>query len=732
MRLHAIHIDHLLSFDTFAWEGLDPHLNVIVGPNGVGKTNLFYTLRAVHDALSSDQTQATARWTHAGHQGTNAHKITIDLDLQFTTEWEQHLLCTFLAAVLCDQQEIQRIVDTAIHRNLDPDGLRRFALWVQEHLRPEHISWLLHGRLVLAYAGREGWQCRYEALSGEPMFRLYLTSGGTPLIGHAEHSPQAATQNGGSLFAAWRNSLTEQERMQLDNGLTGAAPEGEFPVPDLSRLPDWVSSQQGVGLQIVDEMRIVDPATLATRQALAAEISPELERPFEMRSVFQHLLDQALVFTDNVRLQPQRAFTTDDLFAQPLDLSNGEQLARFLFRRKNGNSDDRKQFMAIQGLFSRMTGRQFDVVLGPALSGGSQPQLQGALLDLNRMEQPANRQQGDSQQPNISLKLVISSSWGDTPLEFSGAGIAEALFSSAVLAGSNGQVVLLDEPALNLHPTMQTTLLSELQALAHQPDGQGSQFLMSTHSPTLVPPDAIDRVSRFTLQGGHTIRQALDAGQTDQNQDILTDLRKLLRGNLAARALLFSRAVLLLEGETELAALPVWCPELVRQDIALYAVGSKGAFVSPLKLIHHFAIPWAILGDGEVIWDMHEQKQSHNPLNHISATLAICNQTPPSIPGNPGNNAEDFAQWRQSLEAYGIFTLASGGKEGFEKAIRTEIPPERWTEAEAMFGSNKVARGRFIAENCPCPKKVAEMIHKVICHLHKQDASIHVPAGDCP
>jgi predicted ATP-dependent endonuclease of OLD family len=55
MQIHAIHIDHLLSFNMFIWKELDPHLNVIVGPNGAGKTNLFHALRAVRDALSQSE-----------------------------------------------------------------------------------------------------------------------------------------------------------------------------------------------------------------------------------------------------------------------------------------------------------------------------------------------------------------------------------------------------------------------------------------------------------------------------------------------------------------------------------------------------------------------------------------------------------------------------------------------------------------------------------------------------
>ncbi len=690
MQLHAIHIDHFLSFDTFVWEGLDPHLNVIVGPNGAGKTNLFHALRAVRDALSPERAQAATRWADAGHQGTDADMITIALDIQFTTAWEQRLLCAFLAAALCNQQEIQQAVTSTTQRGLDRNGLKRLDAWVQEHLHPEDISWLFTGRLVVTLAGREGWQCRYEAHSEGPMFRLDLTGGGT-LFGHAEHSQETATQNWGSLFAAWRNSLTEQERMQLDNGLTGATPEAEFPVPDLSHLPDWVSSQQGVALQMEDNMQIVDPTTLATRRAFsaAAQLSPEPGRPFWMRSVFQRLLDQTLVFTDNVRLLPQRNFIAKNLLTQPLEMSNGQQLARFLFCKMIGEDPrDRDQYAAIQKLFSQMTGRQFDVVMSPQDSGGVQ------------QEQP----------PDISLKLVTRSRWGDIPLEFSGAGITEALFLSAVLAGSSGQVVLLDEPALNLHPTMQTTLLDALQTIAHRPEGEGSQFLVNTHAPSLVPPDAIDRVSRFTLQDGHTIRQALDVTQRDeeqdQNQSGLDDLRKMLRGNLAARALLFSRAVLLIEGET--------------------------SFIPSLKLLQQFAIPWAIIGDGEVLWDRTQRGRSHGPQDHISTILAACNQRLPANPGDPGRNAQDFTRWRQALEAFGIFTLASSASEGFEQAIRTEISSELWARAHAQFGSNranKVARGRFIAENSPCPQKVTELIRKVLCHLCKQGVRIPDDGG---
>ncbi len=46
MQIDGVHIKNFLPFDTFGWSGLDPHLNIIVGLNGSGKTNLLHVLRA--------------------------------------------------------------------------------------------------------------------------------------------------------------------------------------------------------------------------------------------------------------------------------------------------------------------------------------------------------------------------------------------------------------------------------------------------------------------------------------------------------------------------------------------------------------------------------------------------------------------------------------------------------------------------------------------------------------
>lgn len=67
MRLDAISIDTFLSCKSFEWRNLDPHLNMVVGPNGVGNTNLFQAVQVVRHLIRkrgyvSEQLRLPARW----------------------------------------------------------------------------------------------------------------------------------------------------------------------------------------------------------------------------------------------------------------------------------------------------------------------------------------------------------------------------------------------------------------------------------------------------------------------------------------------------------------------------------------------------------------------------------------------------------------------------------------------------------------------------------------------
>src|SRR5262249_23008304 len=84
LRIDHITIDNCLSFDQFSWNNLDPHLNVIVGTNGAGKTNFVNALRALVDAMR----HVNKDWSLVAHQRIGSQPTTISVDLEFTGEWD--------------------------------------------------------------------------------------------------------------------------------------------------------------------------------------------------------------------------------------------------------------------------------------------------------------------------------------------------------------------------------------------------------------------------------------------------------------------------------------------------------------------------------------------------------------------------------------------------------------------------------------------------------------------
>jgi hypothetical protein len=68
----------------------------------------------------------------------------------------------------------------------------------------------------------------------------------------------------------------------------------------------------------------------------------------------------------------------------------------------------------------------------------------------------------------------------EVPIEFAGAGAWEALVLASVLSESSASVVVLDEPAVALHPSLQRQLGAHLL-------GTTAQLLVITHSAELLP-----------------------------------------------------------------------------------------------------------------------------------------------------------------------------------------------------------------------------------------------------
>ena len=111
--------------------------------------------------------------------------------------------------------------------------------------------------------------------------------------------------------------------------------------------------------------------------------------------------------------------------------------------------------------------------------------------------------------------------------------------------------MILDEPALNLHPTWQHILRASFRTFP-------GQLILVTHSAELVPMS--DERGLASIVRLESASSATRAHRLPANTDPQTaaKIARVFTLSADARALIFARGAVLLEGETELGALPGW------------------------------------------------------------------------------------------------------------------------------------------------------------------------------
>jgi putative ATP-dependent endonuclease of OLD family len=152
----------------------------------------------------------------------------------------------------------------------------------------------------------------------------------------------------------------------------------------------------------------------------------------------------------------------------------------------------------------------------------------------------------------------------------------------------------LEEPEAHLHPHAQRALYSQVQAMP-------AQVVVSTHSPYFASQAGPGQLRLFRKEGGASRVCSLDTSKLRSD-----DVQKLENRIMATRGdLLFSSALLLFEGETEEAALPIfaqryWGNSIHQLGLSFVPVGGNDYFPF-IWLAKSLEIPWFILSDAELV-----------------------------------------------------------------------------------------------------------------------------------
>ena len=185
-------------------------------------------------------------------------------------------------------------------------------------------------------------------------------------------------------------------------------------------------------------------------------------------------------------------------------------------------------------------------------------------------------------------------------------------------------VLALEEPESHLHPQAQRSLFSQIKQVT-------GQRIVSTHSPYFAGQAQLSELRLFLKTKGDTSVSRLDTTALVED-----DIRKLQDTVIDSRGdILFSRGVVLFEGQTEEQALPVYASKFwgaTIHELSLCFVRVNGTDYFPFVwLAKALRLPWYIFSDGEVV-----------PLASLEKALKKAKEPESSKCGNvvvlPGGN----------------------------------------------------------------------------------------------
>jgi putative ATP-dependent endonuclease of OLD family len=193
--------------------------------------------------------------------------------------------------------------------------------------------------------------------------------------------------------------------------------------------------------------------------------------------------------------------------------------------------------------------------------------------------------------------------------------------------GKVHSILALEEPESHLHPQGQRSLFSHIRQIT-------GQRVVSTHSPYFAGQARLEDLRLLIKRDGETIATKLDLSELK-----LDARRKLQDTVIDSRGdLLFARAVVFFEGQTEEQALPVWAMKYWGcsiHELGFSFVRVNGTDYFPfIWLAKALEIPWYVLGDGEA----QPVKSLGDALKNASHTAIAASPNVVVLPS--GNNFE--------------------------------------------------------------------------------------------
>lgn len=575
VKIRKVTIKNLFSYRNKTEINFDEK-NVIVGPNNAGKSSIFKSIKFMLDCLTTFNREQIKPWNNS-----LAQDALISLDLQLSDLVERNFLLDLLCVRPYDRnRDSFKLLDFE-QRSVLLDKIKEVTLTVVWDINDYYDT-----------------RRNFKFCLKIPSLGFEIASRGFGSSTFAHVNSEEKSIYGTVLFDIlnsidYSNSPEEVIKKKFPSGSKTTIEVCIIPSPN-----QFSDEESNHVLYSPTKVRL-------DRIFLTSGISPQQGQQYSLSLLFSNMLRRRITLISERRnFNDSEELVYDDLS------EDGGNLQTFLFwLSQSEKPEDKWRFNKIKELFEKVMSSQnlsFDIITTKKV-----------LEDKEHYDLSSKTLVPDK----ARVVFMETSEKEKNQFDFNavGAGVRECLFLITKCLTAEHNVIIMDEPALHLHPLQIRSLMREIFAL-NKEDSNLSQIIIITHSASIASLDILADANQIIrikkIKGSSRIIQP----DNEQRKWLIDNLPTF---HLLRPDVLFAKSTILVEGPSDRIFLETLLNQadnlkIPSDTIHILDVGGKKSFTKFQKFLKMFEIPYLILADNDV-----QDRFEVSTFNLIDDTLIV-------------------------------------------------------------------------------------------------------------